>query len=418
MHLRDLCDLVAEQVDPLDQPDAVYVGLEHVASGRFVRDGEGTASNVRSAKYVFAPGDILYGKLRPYLDKAVLAQDVGICTTELLVLRPKEGVDPRFVVGVVHAPTFIEHAVAGTTGVQHPRTSWSHISNFNLPAVNAKEQTKTADVLWQAHDAITANEVVIEVAIALKRAAMRTLFTRGLRGEAQKETEIGPVPESWEQTTLGDLCQKFGGALQTGPFGSQLHKDDYQETGVAVINPTHMDAGRIVHDNVPRISEEDAHRLQRHRLEGSDILFARRGEIGRQALVTKLEEGWLCGTGCFLARVRSISIDNRFLSYQFSTEASVSWLRTHAAGAIMPNLNNVILGHLPVFCPGVLEQCEIVAILEAIDRKTELHRRKCAVLDELFKALLHKLMTGEIRIASLDLSALRETTSSSQTYDS
>ena len=193
MHLRDLCDLVAEQVDPLDQPDAVYVGLEHVASGRFVRDGEGTASNVRSAKYLFAPGDILYGKLRPYLDKAVLAQDMGICTTELLVLRPKEGVDPRFVVGVVHAPTFIEHAVAGTTGVQHPRTSWSHISNFNLPAVNAKEQTKTADVLWQAHDAITANEVVIEVAIALKRAAMRTLFTRGLRGEAQKETEIGPV---------------------------------------------------------------------------------------------------------------------------------------------------------------------------------------------------------------------------------
>ena len=71
----------------------------------------------------------------------------------------------------------------------------------------------------------------------------------------------------------------------------------------------------------------------------------------------------------------------------------------------MPNLNNIVLGRLPVFYPGVSDQREIVAILEAIDRKTDLHRRKRAVLDELFKTLLHKLMTGEIRIADLDLSA-------------
>ena len=88
--------------------------------------------------------------------------------------------------------------------------------------------------------------------------SMHTLFTRGLRGEAQKETEIGPMPESWGQTTLGDLCKGLGGAIQTGPFGSQLHKDDYQEIGVPVVNPTHLNAGRIDHENVPRISDENA----------------------------------------------------------------------------------------------------------------------------------------------------------------
>ena len=216
MRLSDLCDLVTVQVDPKNRPGDVYVGLEHVASGRFMRTGEGRADDVRSAKYAFRTGDILYGKLRPYLDKAVLAEDEGICTTELLVLRPKEGVDPRFVVSVVHAPTFVDHAVAGATGVQHPRTSWSHIRNFELPALDEEDQTKTARLLWQVHDAITSNEITIEVGTELKRAAMWTLFTRGHRGEALKETEIGPVPESWEVSTLGDVAR-----LERGRF---LHR--------------------------------------------------------------------------------------------------------------------------------------------------------------------------------------------------
>ena len=146
MRLSDLCDFVGVQVDPANHADGVYVGLEHVSSSRFVRTGEGKASDVLSGKYLFQAGDILYGKLRPYLDKAVLATDSGICTTELLVLRPKEGVDPRFLVGGVHAPSFIEHAVAGTTGVQHPRTSWGHIANFEMPPFDGDEQAKIADV--------------------------------------------------------------------------------------------------------------------------------------------------------------------------------------------------------------------------------------------------------------------------------
>jgi hypothetical protein len=87
VRLGDLCEFVGVQVDPTSRADDVYVGLEHVASGRFERSGQGKASDVQSSKYTFKPGDVLYGKLRPYLDKAVLAGDAGICTTELLVLR-------------------------------------------------------------------------------------------------------------------------------------------------------------------------------------------------------------------------------------------------------------------------------------------------------------------------------------------
>ena len=268
------------------------------------------------------------------------------------------------------------------------------------------EQDQIASVLDTFERAVQKEGIAVEYAKELKRAAMQTLFTRGLRGEDQKETEFGPIPESWSESTLGELCEGPGGSLQTGPFGSQLHKDDYQKTGVPVVNPTHLDAGRIVPDHVPRISNQDADRLKRHRLEASDMLFARRGQIGRMAFVTDNEEGWLCGTGCFLVRVRRPFVDNRFLSQLFSTEPLVRWLSAHAAGAIMPNLNNVVLGLMPVFLPSISEQREIVAILDAIDSKIDLHRRKLAVLEELFKALLHKLMTGEIRVGELNLAGM------------
>ena len=314
VRLADLCELIADPVRPGARPDAMYLGLEHLAPGRLIRTGGGKASDMRSNTSAFRTGDMLYGKLRPYLDKAVLAQEAGVCTTELLVLRARENVDPRFLAALVHSPSFVEYAVAGTTGVQHPRTSWAHIREFEAPALALDEQRQLADLVWLVHEGLSQSEGLVEEAQALKRAAMRTLFTRGLRGEAQKETEIGPVPESWGQTTLGDLCKGPGGAIQTGPFGSQLHKDDYQETGVPVVNPTHLNAGRINHENVPRVSDENASRLERHRLCTGDIVFARRGQIGRMALVTEFEEGWLCGTGSFLVRARQPIADNRFLT--------------------------------------------------------------------------------------------------------
>ena len=177
IRLADLCDLVVEQVDPRDRPDDVYVGLEHIASGRFLRAGAGKASDVRSAKSAFQSGDVLYGKLRPYLDKAVLAEDTGICTTELLVLRAKEGVDPRFLVGVVHLPDFVEYAVSGITGAHHPRTSWAHIREFRLPASSRQEQGKIAGLLWLVHDTITACEASQAVLDTLFKTLLHKLMT-------------------------------------------------------------------------------------------------------------------------------------------------------------------------------------------------------------------------------------------------
>ena len=119
-------------------PETLYLGLEHLASGRLLPIGGGLSSNVRSTTSAFQPGDVLYGKLRPYLDRAVLAEEASVCTTELLVLRAKEDVAPRFLAAVVHLPRFVEYAIAGTTGVQHPRTSWAHAREFETLKQDAR----------------------------------------------------------------------------------------------------------------------------------------------------------------------------------------------------------------------------------------------------------------------------------------
>jgi len=329
---------------------------------------------------------------------------------DLKALIPSADVTGAF---LVHALTFASRRMLqNVTDAAHgtKRLSQDDLRSFELPVPDLPEQRDIAAVLDGLVTAKDAEASAFKKTEQLKANAMRELFARGLRGEAQKESSVGRVPASWELSDLGTLCSVGHGRIQTGPFGSQLHAHEYELDGVAVVNPTHLDGNRINHERVPRVSVNTVARLRRHVLEAGDILFARRGEIGRLGLVGKAETGWLCGTGCFVARVDHSKIVNAFLARFFSRDEVVSWLSAHAAGAIMPNLNGVVLSRLPVAFPTLAEQREIVEILDAIDQKIDIHKKKRAVFEDLFKSLLHKLMTGEIRVSDLDLSALQETT--------
>jgi len=214
--------------------------------------------------------------------------------------------------------------------------------------------------------------------------------------DVRRQTEIGEFPEDWEFSTLARICG-LDGCIQTGPFGSQLHANEYAADGVPVINPTHLEGNRINHAHVPRVSEETSHRLDRHRVKKGDILFGRRGELGRHGLVTDSEAGWLCGTGCFLVRIRNPKVDNAFLSYLFSTNSVLNWLQARAAGSIMPNLNNTVLSNLPVAFPTIVEQREVVAILDKIRRAVDVETAICERLEALKSATMTKLFREGLR---------------------
>lgn len=402
MRLRDLCDCVGVQVDPSSRADGVYVGLEHLAAGRFFRIGQGKPGDVQSSKFDFQPGDVLYGKLRPYLDKAVVVNDAGICTTELLVLRPKKGIDPRFLVGVVHTPRFVEHAVAGTTGVQHPRTSWGHIRDFEIPRFDSDEQSKIAGLLWDVHDALCAGEAAIKVGADLKHAAMRTLFTRGMRGEVQKETEIGQIPESWTPTAVVDLGAVKGGKRM--PKGVSLVPED---TGRPYVRVTDFADHGVRDEGVLFVPKGYETVIERYRISTRDVYISIAGTIGVVGQVpADLDNANLTENAAKIV-IEKPGVSPRYVMYALAGHACQDQIVRATAKNAQPKLALTRIEQILVPFPGTMgEQEEIVAILDAINWKIDLHRRKRAVLDDLFRALLNKLMTGEIRVADLDLPAL------------
>lgn len=176
---------------------------------------------------------------------------------------------------------------------------------------------------------------------------------------------------NWRRTALGELETETGGVIQTGPFGSQLHMSDYSDEGTPVVMPTNIRDMRIDPTDIARVGDEHVDRLVRHQLRPGDILYSRRGDVEKCALVTEHETGWLCGTGCLLVRVQGEHIDTRFLAYQLSTPAKRGWIRQHAVGLTMLNLNTGILREIPIELPDFKEQQRIAGVLGALDDKIE-----------------------------------------------
>ena len=198
---------------------------------------------------------------------------------------------------------------------------------------------------------------------------------------------IGEVPTHWEITTLGEVCRRGGGNIQTGPFGSQLHASDYVPVGVPSIMPTNIGENRIVEDGIVRITEHDANRLGQHRLRTGDIVYSRRGDVEKRALIREREEGWLCGTGCLKVRLGTGVVDPLFASLFLGHPSIREWIVRHAVGATMPNLNTSIMSAVPFALPPLAEQKAIAAVLGVLDDKIELNRRMNATLEAMARAL-------------------------------
>ncbi|GJH27993.1 MULTISPECIES: restriction endonuclease subunit S [Caballeronia] len=199
----------------------------------------------------------------------------------------------------------------------------------------------------------------------------------------------------WRNVTLGELCDEDKGDIRTGPFGSQLHESDYCEIGTPVVMPKDIATGRVDEATIARVSLDHVERLSHHRLAKGDIVYGRRGDIGRKALVSEREAGWLCGTGCLRITVGH-QTDSRFLFYRLGHPGTVSALRNRAVGSTLPNLNTTILREVELTVPSLETQRQIAGILGAYDDLIEVHQRRIAVLEEMARGLFQSFVTGPL----------------------
>lgn len=169
------------------------------------------------------------------------------------------------------------------------------------------------------------------------------------------------LPSAWVLVRLIELVME----IQTGPFGSSLHKSDYQPGGIPVINPASLKDGKIVPIDEMAIGPATLRLLEVFTLNEGDIVMARRGEMGRCAIVTKHEAGWLCGTGSLVLRMPR-SLYAPYLAMLIGAPMARTYLGGASVGTTMQNLNQQILAKMPIALPPLAEQKRIVAKVEQL----------------------------------------------------
>ena len=297
------------------------------------------------------------------------------------------------------------------------------VSAFPVPMPSRRVRDAVLDILGTLDDKIELNRRMNETLEAMARALFKSWFVDfdPVRAKAQGQTppgmdaataalfpsefqdsELSEIPKRWRATTLGAEAQRCGGVVQTGPFGSQLHASDYVPEGIPVVMPKDIAGRRVSTDSVARIREADAERLSKHRLQPGDLVYSRRGDVERHALIANRETGWLCGTGCLLVRLGPVWPSPAFASLALDRPEARAWISQHAVGATMPNLNTSILSAVPLVVPpdGLL-----AAFAREADRLEHLHVTRDAesvTLGKLRDALLPRLLSGKLSLAQAE----------------
>jgi type I restriction enzyme, S subunit len=389
----DMCDRVQHSYQPVEGGYTPYIGLEHLAQGFPALIGAGTESDIKSSKTAFKSGDILFGKLRPYLRKGSQVYFDGVCSTDILVFRPKEGYASEYLRFLIHTDEFVFHAQSTTTGVQHPRTSWSSLRGFQLSLPPLPEQKKIAHILSTVQRAIEAQERIIQTTTELKKALMHKLFTEGLRGEPQKQTEIGLVPESWdvvELGTTGDVVYGIQAAVANN---------------LAAVGTPILTNKNITLEGGFDLEKLNYFRLtsKRHTatiLRKGDLLFNWRSgskyHVGKTAYFD-LDGEWVHSS--FILRIRPApNVDGRYLFYYLNFLREAEFFVKLQTYAINAKFNASAVNALPTAVPSRDEQDQMAATLDSAQAKIDLSVQKYRVLQDLFRTLLHELMTGKTRV--------------------
>lgn len=182
----------------------------------------------------------------------------------------------------------------------------------------------------------------------------------------------------WRKVKLGEISK----CIQTGPFGSQLHQSDYSDCGIPVVMPKDIINGHIDETTIAHVEQHHVDRLYRHKISKGDILYARRGDVGKCAFAVENQEGWLCGTGCLRVTINKELAYPKFVFFQLQKREIIGWVEKHAIGATMLNLNTSILSEVPIELPSLNTQKQVVDILSRYDSLIENYQKQIKLLEE------------------------------------
>ncbi|MBD2329273.1 restriction endonuclease subunit S [Alkalinema sp. FACHB-956] len=203
----------------------------------------------------------------------------------------------------------------------------------------------------------------------------------------------------WEKKTIFELGHQSKLTVQTGPFGSQLHSDDYLEEGIPFLLIRNIGPNGLLTNDLPRISEQDAQRLARYSLQVGDIVFSRVGRVGSCFLVTDEQAGWIISGQTLRIRVPYDNLEPRYFLYALLDQKSQEFISGASVGTTRTSINTSILESLPIQLPPLLEQRKIANILTTIDNLIEKTEALIAKYQTIKQGMMHDLFTRGVDAA-------------------
>lgn len=404
--------------------DSIPVGVPCVRYGELytthtdvIRTSKAFVSAEHAARYTSIQyGDVLFaasGETIEDIGKSAvnLMRTAAVCGGDIIVLRPTIPVHAPFLGYAMDCrPATNQKAIMGRgTTVKHIYPD--ELKKLTIPLPPPDEQEAIVRFIryvdQRVNRLIKAKRRLIAVLNEQKQAIIHRAVTRGLDPAVPLKPSgidwLGDIPTYWQVHRIASLAS----SLQTGPFGSQLHSHEYIEGGVPVINPSHMAQGRIASDPGCSVSLERAGQLERHKCAEGDVLFARRGELGRCALVTSADAGCLCGTGSLKMQVLTERVTSAYLVQLMQLTGPREWLSLRSVGSTMENLNTRILANLPLPLPPLAEQATLLehigkemVLVQAVAKKAQ---SEIDLIREYRTRLVSDVVTGQLDVRGLDL---------------
>ena len=367
----DIAELRKEKYNPLNSENRKCIELEHINKIDGSINGYIDSINQKSIKNIFHKGDVLFGKLRPYLRKYWLAKFDGVCSTEIWVLKPKKEVcsDSQYLFNLVQSHDFLQ-AASISSGSKMPRADWKYIVNYPLSIVNSfPEQKAIAQILTTWDKAIETQQLLIEKYKLKKKGLMQKLLA---------------PKEDWKEVRLGKIGQVLNG-LTYSP--KDINKD-----GVLVLRSSNIQNRKLAFkDNVfvkvPKYTP----------VKETDILICvRNGSknlIGKNTIIDKNTEG--VAFGAFMSVYRSDY--NLFLIHLFDTKYFKKEVYRNL-GATINSINGNDLKKFKMPFPSLQTQTKIANILSSADKEIELLEKQLDKLKEQKKGLMQVLLSGKKRV--------------------
>lgn len=310
---------------------------------------EQTAQNLNCT--YLKKGDILIARLPEPLGRACVFPYDGkfITAVDVAILRPaNDKVNNQYIMYLINSPQFRKQIKKFESGTTRKRISRKNLDRIDFKIPDYQDQhrivTRIEELFSQLDSGVETLKKTKEQLKVYRQAVLKEAFAFRL----SDMIEIREIVDD----------------IRIGPFGTMLHKSDYIDNGVPVINPQHIKNLSIVESNRITVSNDKAKELSAYRLKCNDIIMGRRGEMGRAAAINEREYGWICGTGSILFRLKP-DYDAVFFAQILSSPDVIHYLEAKATGTTMKNLNEEIVKHIPV--PNITkhEQQKITNMLDS-----------------------------------------------------